>query len=75
MSPRLLGRHAARSLTVASLLFLSTPLASSAAPAADDALATPSPVEVESAKNSFAGIVNQNSVYVRCGPCKAGRAG
>ncbi len=71
MSPRLLGRYAARSLIVRSLLLLSTPLAAYAAPAVTGDDATASPVEVENAKNSFPGIVNQNSVYVRCGPAES----
>jgi uncharacterized protein YgiM (DUF1202 family) len=73
MPARTIGRlSTARSLTVGSLIFAAISFAAPtfAAPA-DEGQASGSPVEVENAKNSFPGIVNSGSVYVRSGPAES----
>ena len=62
------SRQYSRAAVLAAALSFS-PLIAHAAPPSGEPVE--SQVEVESAKNSFPGIVNSNAVYVRCGPAES----
>ena len=63
-----LFRAFSRPTLLLAALVVAPVIAKAVSPVADP---VESQVEVENAKNSFPGIVNSNSVYVRCGPAES----
>lgn len=67
-SPRVFFRFSSRTALLGAVLSISSLVVHAAPPVADP---VDNPVEVETAKNSFPGIVNSNAVYIRCGPAES----
>jgi SH3-like domain-containing protein len=67
-SLRVFSRFSSRTALLAAALSMPSLVVHAAPPTADP---VENQVEVETAKNSFPGIVNSNAVYIRCGPAES----